>query len=91
MDNQDTSALEKAMSDGMPHRAYYVSCPTDETVLLAVQVVLNGNLVEWHDTQRRRGMQIGEILRGPDVQGFAFRRHGAGNGVYTFQPLTLDL
>lgn len=69
---------------------YYVESD-DATALLAIDVVIRGDAIEWFDTVMDRGMHIAEVLP-DDVAAFAFRRvEREGGWTYRFLPLTLEI
>ncbi len=76
-----------------PARAYYVSCPTDPTVRLALDVVYDHatNQMNWFNTLRRKSFTVKEfVIRSRNH--FVFERAAAeGGGMYTLVPLTLEI
>lgn len=74
----------------LPARAYYISSPEDDTVLIALDVTVDINVIQWFDTTRGRAMVIRKVTEDDDNL-FAFERADGKGGVYLFQPLTLDL
>jgi len=75
----------------LPKRVYYVYSPDDDTVLVAIDVVITGNLISWFDTVRERRMTIEKIYSdSPDE--FIFKRsEKEGGQIYSLIPLTLDI
>lgn len=74
-----------------PARVYYVYSRTDPTVLIALDVNVEANLIRWFDTVKERVMQIETVTEATD-QRFGFKR--AGEEVahcYSLQPLTMEL
>lgn len=84
----------------MPHRLYYVSCPEDNTVLVAMDTRISAArtaegqtiyTIQWFDTIKERVMQSVEIVK-DEPNEFAFKRSdGQQNEIYTFVPMTLDV
>ncbi|OGN10114.1 MAG: hypothetical protein A3C61_01170 [Candidatus Yanofskybacteria bacterium RIFCSPHIGHO2_02_FULL_39_10] len=74
------------------HRVYYVSSSDDGTVLIALNVKIDGNdYINWFDTVKDRIMKIGKIID-DNSEHFVFQRSDSqAKGVYTFVPMTLNL
>jgi hypothetical protein len=69
---------------------YYVTCLTDNTVLVAIDLRTDKEYVRWFDSTKERMMKIGKILEQTKDK-FVFERDtNDKGGIYTFQPLTLD-
>jgi hypothetical protein len=76
----------------LPGRVYYVSCPEDNTVEVAMDVRIAGDTVSWFDTIKERLMKIERIINDSHPDYFIFKRNvEEGGGVYTFVPMTLQL
>lgn len=77
-----------------PHAlVYFVACPTDITVLIAMDVRTRGNRIRWFDTVKERVMRIGHIIE-QNGERCVFERVGHDGqpmGTYTIIPLTLDV
>mgnify|MGYP001576648636 CR=1 FL=1 len=72
------------------HRVSFVTCPTDETVIIALDVTYDDHTIRWFDTVRERIMTIDRIVD-PDPAHFTFARVSVeGGGTYTFVPMTLE-
>lgn len=79
------------MEKKLPARAYYVSSPEDNTVLVALDVKISGNTIRWFDSVKERAMNIGQIVaESPDSLTFQ-RAQQEGGATYTFEPLNLDI
>ena len=82
---------EKKSSSQTFSSIYYVSCPSDDTVLLAFDLEVTERSVQWLDTVKDRIMAYESIVDS-DQNHFVFERARLeGGGVYTFIPLTLSL
>ena len=74
----------------LPARVHHVFSLEDDTVLVALDVKLRDNEIEWFDTTKERRMAVKKIIEdSPDR--FAFERADGKGGAYLFRPLTLDL
>ena len=87
------SGLIKSMpepsSQKLPGRVYYISSNQDATVLLALDVTIEGGYVCWFDTIKERIMEIARIAD-QNTSHFVFKRLDWGD-TYTFMPLTLKI
>lgn len=83
--------MRRANVTKLPGKVYFVQASNDSTVLIAMDVVTDGEIVCWFDTVKQRVMGIEKILdERPDH--FVFERaSGQGGGIYTFVPMTLAL
>ncbi len=70
---------------------YFVTCEKDDTVLLAMDIRLDGtDFITWFDTAHERVMGIAKLDdRRPTMLTFE-RLEDEGGGTYTFIPLTLE-
>ena len=79
------------MDKKLPAKIYYVTSSQDQTVLLALEVKIRDNLIQWFDTVKDRMMKIGKIIVEDDSR-FVFERSAnEGGGNYIFVPLTLEI
>src|SRR3989344_9177487 len=71
---------------------YYVSCPSDSTVLIAMDLMLTeSNQLTWLDTVKERSMAVEKVLENTE-NSFVFERsREEGGGIYTFVPMTLAI
>lgn len=86
---------ENTMERKLPARAYYISSPEDDTVLVGLGVTLTNTVIRWYDTVKERMFEIDRIQQ-DDPDKLIFTRKGvAGEAgitrTYTLQPLTLPL
>ncbi|MDD5710678.1 MAG: hypothetical protein PHV43_01055 [Candidatus Colwellbacteria bacterium] len=72
----------------LSERVYYVSCPSDSTVLVGMNVIVSSNLVRWFDTVKERIMELEKIVD-DSPGGFSFKRQDGG--IYTFVPMTMEI
>lgn len=74
----------------LPHRVSYVTADRDDTVLVAMGVMVDDHTIRWFDTVKERVMTIARIVdASPDH--FIFERTASeGGGTYTFVPMTLE-
>ena len=80
-----------------PHYVYYIECPDDDTVRVALQPVLTthgdgtGKMFWWDPSypNHDRTRQVVAIGRKGDV--VMFREAGDGGRIYRMEPLTLEL
>jgi hypothetical protein len=80
-----------AEKNTFPEGIYYVESSEDPTVLLAMDIVLGGDLIRWFDTIKERRMEVRRVLN-DDPLHFAFEREDGERGrVYRFVPLTLEI
>lgn len=74
-----------------PAPVYYVESEADETVLVGMDVQLKGDFLTWFDTVKDRTMLVDRILEESSKE-FVFKRNDQeGGGIYTFQPMTLEV
>ena len=74
-----------------PASVYYVESDADETVLVGMGVQLKGDFLTWFDTVKDRTMLVDRILE-ESPREFVFKRNDQeGGGIYTFQPMTLEV
>lgn len=76
------------LNQNLPGRVYYISCQSDDTVLVGMDIAIRMGTVRWFDTVKERAMEIEKIVENSQ-SGFAFERKGGG--VYTFVPMTLEV
>jgi hypothetical protein len=75
----------------LPERVYYVECPGDNTVNIAMDVRVHNDRITWFDTIKERNMRI-QQLTDPSLNHFVFVRGDGDPGrIYTFVPMTLDI
>ncbi len=75
-----------------PARVYYISCPTDPTVLLGLDVqLINNERLEWFDTIKERIMFVEKIIDSRPEHFIFQRKNSEGGGLYTFVPLTMTI
>lgn len=84
----------------LPHKAYYVTCPDDDSVLLALDTYMRARRTKegevvyticWFDTVKERIMESKKLIK-DEKEVFIFERcDGVKNEVYTFMPLTLQI
>jgi hypothetical protein len=75
----------------LPGKVYYVYSPDDDTVLIAMDVIISDNNIRWFDTIKERIMTIEKILSDNSSE-FVFKRsQEEGGQIYTFVPLTLNI
>lgn len=79
-----------------PDQLLYVECPTDWTVLFGSELILFGESeVFWDDLAKRRSFAIKQIQHESDAKLVLERSpeevFPTPGGIYTFQPMTLDL
>ncbi len=80
-----------------PHYVYYIACPDDDTVMVALEPVLTTHgdgtgMMFWWDPSypcHDRTRQVVAIVRKGDV--VMFREAGDGGRIYRMKPLTLEL
>ena len=72
---------------------YYVSCNTDDTVLLAFKPKVLGEYLHWYDSNKERVMKIKNLYRQESVNKILLiRGDGAKKDcVYVFEPLNIEL
>lgn len=70
---------------------YYVSCPSDNTVLIAFDVEVKDGVVRWLDSVKDRVMEYEHIIDSSQEHFIFKRTHREGGGIYTFIPLTLSI
>ena len=84
--NEREISMEK-----LPGRVYYVECPVDPSVLLAIDTQIKGDYVRWFDTVKERMMKIAQVLENEPTK-FAFQREDSPEqGLYSFTPLNLEI
>ncbi len=73
-------------------RVYYVTCESDSTVLIAMDVRVQDKYIVWFDTVKERTMEISRIIEENNDK-FVFERKNDSENIdiYTFVPLTLDI
>ena len=77
----------------LSERVYYVVCPKDDTVLVALDVLIDSEprMIEWFDTVKERKMRVGKIIDN-NQKHFVFERaEDDGGGEYTFVPMDLKI
>jgi len=86
--------LKPKETESLPQRVYFVRCPNDETVLVAIDVQIDEEHVRWFDTVKGRVMRFSQKEL-TDEGHFTFSRseidEGAGEYEYTFVPMNLDV
>lgn len=74
----------------IPGRVFYVTSDKDNTVLMGLDLVVDGPWVRWFDTVKERVMKA-ETMDDQSPVRFSFVRAVAeGGGRYEFVPLTLE-
>jgi hypothetical protein len=83
--------IEKNRKETLPGRVYHVSSAGDDTVSVAMDVTIDGDVIRWFDTIKERIMTTKEIK--PDAAGALVfvRAEEEGGGTYEFFPMTLEL
>lgn len=70
---------------------YYVESQTDETVLVGIDIRLQGDFLTWFDTIKDRTMLVDRVIE-ESSKLFTFKRDDKeGGGVYSFQPMSLEI
>ena len=77
----------------LPEPVYYINSPTDDTVLVGLDVVIKKEkgvyMVSWWDPSHQRCMTAAKIMKNSDF--FAFKRsEREGGHLYFFTPLDLE-
>lgn len=72
------------------NKIYFVEADHDKTVLVAINLRLEGDFVVWFDTVKERMMRCKQIVENTEGA-LAFERDDGDGGVYRFVPLTLDI
>ena len=86
------STEQEAGKEKLPYPVYFVESPEDDTVVVAMDVVVEPDMVTWFDTIKERKMRIGQIIDN-DPAHFVFERTELGDGqiqTYTFVPMNLE-
>jgi len=78
-------------SKSIPGRVFFVSSSSDSTVLIALDVVVQGAYIRWFDTVKERVMKVKEILDKNPAHFVFEREEGEGGGMYTFIPMTSEI
>jgi hypothetical protein len=84
--------MNNLLTHHFQQRLYYVSSPTDKTVLLAIDPVMEHDAIVWFDTNKERIKPIFKIT--DDSEGhFSFITYDdqGASEQYTFIPLTVTL
>ncbi len=74
------------------NQLYYVTSSTDETVLLAIDPIMDNDTITWFDTNKERIKPILKIIDDSEEK-FCFVTHDGleTSDQYVFTPLTVDL
>ncbi|KKT81885.1 MAG: hypothetical protein A3B99_00120 [Candidatus Yanofskybacteria bacterium RIFCSPHIGHO2_02_FULL_44_12b] len=73
-------------------KVYYVFCPDDPTVLVAMDIKLtDSNTITWLDTVKERSMTIERVAENVEDRFVFDRSQKEGGGTYTFVPMTLAI
>jgi len=75
----------------LSRRVYYVSSLKDESVLLAMDIKIEEDLVRWFDTVKERIMRIDRIVENSPGRFIFERSEKEGGGTYIFTPLTMQI
>lgn len=87
----DMPKHEQKTVERLPARAYFVASDSDKTVLVALNVRIEGRLIRWFDTAHERLLAMDEVLDHTPSH-YVFRRPAEeGGDTYTLVPLTLDM
>ena len=79
------------MKKKLPELVYYVSS-SDDTALVALDVVIDGSSVSWFDTIKERRIAAESVSENLADGTFTVRRaESEGGGEYVFIPLTLEI
>lgn len=94
----DDSTIKIIERKELPKPVYYIESPSDNTVLVGVDVSITDyevdgdsySIVKWRDTARERIMYAAEIKQQGDF--LTFRREDReGGGHYYFMPMNLEV
>ncbi|HEX8974676.1 MAG TPA: hypothetical protein VF817_04285 [Patescibacteria group bacterium] len=82
--------FERKIEKTFPERVYYVKSEQDGTVLVAMNIKINGEEISWFDGTKERVMKIKNKTQNSDGS-FSFEREDGDNEAYTFSKMTLDV
>lgn len=80
----------KLMRTALMEKIYYVECAEDSTVLVAIDVELEGEQIRWFDTVKERAMRVREVLDSNPRHFVFVRNDGKQSGTYTLTPMDIE-